>query len=137
MLVFNVCLLCSPFVSYQCSIFVGAPICDKPSSFQPPPSSTISISVSHEYFVIVVVMAILSSVVLYIIIFLALQYRSHGRCLWRTYSSTLFVDGGGIIEYSSLTDKDVDMPLEESNGYKHHSLYGGNGTNGTLNHDSD
>ena len=67
-------------------------------------------------FITVVVIAILGAIVLYLVTFLALQYRSHGRCVWQTSNSSLLVDGSGTIEYSSLTDKDTDT-LFASDGY--------------------
>jgi len=62
----------------------------------------------HRPFISIVIFGILTCVVLYFVIFLILQYRSNGRCIWQSSSSALLVDGNGVIEYSALSDKDRD-----------------------------
>lgn len=91
---------------------------------------------SATRFITVVAIAVLGAVVLYLVTFLALQYRSHGRCVWQNSSSAILVDGGGFVEYSSLTDKDTDT-LFASDGLGRKNGQNPNGSNNQLDYWSD
>lgn len=83
----------------------------------------------HKNFLVLAVGGILGSVAFFVLMFMFLQYRSHGRCVWETSSSAILVDGNGFVQYSSLTDKDTDTLFEADDGFKGKFTQFGDNTN--------
>jgi len=125
-------------VCCDCSVS-GQPKCDNLNEIElTTTKSERKAEVHGTRFITVVVIAILGAIVLYLVTFLSLQYRSHGRCVWQSSGSSMLVDGNGSVEYSSLTDKDTDT-LFASDGYgskKPHG-YNRNGSSHLFDDDSD
>lgn len=121
--------------------FVGFPVCQIIEVRETTMAEQVGLDASHQRLVVVAVVGVVSAIALFGIIFSVLQYRSHGRCAWQTSSSTLFIDGGGVVEYSSLTDKDDMHHLMATNdieGFSNHSEYhSNNGTSKMFDYNSD
>ncbi|XP_067939674.1 furin-like [Watersipora subatra] len=109
------CVVCCDNGEMQPNICCDCSIPDSPRCNEGDRTSTTTSTVvpksesSTRTLVFIAVIGIFASIALYIVVFVTLQYRSYGRCAWQTSSSTLLIDGGGIIEYSSLTDKDDNV----------------------------
>lgn len=64
---------------------------------------------SHRSFILFTVITAVSLVVIAVVIFVFLQYRSNGHCSISSGSGALLVDGGGVIEYTSLAGKETTL----------------------------
>lgn len=85
------------------------PICDESYwiSTEEDLSDSLFITQTHSRVIAVVVISIIALIAVSVTIFVFLQYRSHGRCVIRMgKSSSILVDGGGVVEYTSLAGKE-------------------------------